>query len=273
MPRAFQQARLAFGQGWEDVHVPGVGAAGEQALQEGRAGGGFGGGVTSAAQIVGYYLRFNGDEERMRELLVDQCGCDAAEVGRSTLPELRRKCEGFVAPQADTSEPAAPAAAGTTKVMAAFQAKQLSWEDDFESNPVPGVGPVGQQKLAEEEGVTNAVQLVGLYLMLDGDEDEFLEHLLGCGIRRQEIVKENGVLHAVREKVAPFVSAADAAADDAAISSDDEEEKAERAAMLAAGAAAAEQRAGHVMSPTSWAAAEGRQAGSPASEPEPVASG
>ena len=100
MPRAFQQARLAFGQGWEDVHAPGVGAAGEQALQEGRAGG-FGGGVTSAAQLVGYYLRFNGDEERMRELLVDQCGCDAAEVARSTLPELRRKCEGFVAPQED----------------------------------------------------------------------------------------------------------------------------------------------------------------------------
>ena len=41
--------------------------------------------------------------------------------------------------------------------------------------------------------------------MLNGDDDEFTEHLLGCGMRTQEIHSPNGTLSAVREKASAIV--------------------------------------------------------------------
>ena len=35
----------------------------------------------------------------------------------------------------------------------------------------------------QADGITNAVQLVGLFMMLDGDEEEFIDYLVGCGIK------------------------------------------------------------------------------------------
>ena len=80
----------------------------------------------------------------------------------------------------------------------------MSWQDTFDSNPVPGLGEVGRQKLKETDGVENAAQLVGLFMTFNGEEDDFTKHLLECGLRRQEIEKEDGILQAIKEKLATF---------------------------------------------------------------------
>ena len=82
-------------------------------------------------------------------------GCHGPSVTKDvsgTLASLRKKCEPFVMPEVDASAPPATVADGTTKVMAAFQSKQMSWADTFDSNPVPGLGKVGRAKLMERDG-------------------------------------------------------------------------------------------------------------------------
>lgn len=206
----FQATQLFFKKGdaeatFADLGVPGIGPAGQKNLVDGNEN--FDGGITNAAQVVGYFLRLNGDKDKMRALLVDKCGCHAPSVDKvpsGTLAALEAKCEGFIAAEADESSAPADAAAGTTKVMAAFQSKQMSWQDTFDSNPVPGLGEVGRQKLKETDGVENAAQLVGLFMTFNGEEDDFTEHLLECGLRKQEIEKDNGILQAIKEKLATF---------------------------------------------------------------------
>ena len=193
---------------FDDLGVPGIGKAGRENLVNGNEN--FDGGITNAAQVVGFFLRLNGDTDAMRALLVDKCGCHGPSVDKATsgtLAALQAKCEGFIAADADESVAPGEPAAGTTKVMAAFQAKQLSWKDTFDSNPVPGLGEVGRTKLRENDGIENAVQLIGLYMTLNGDKDDFTEHLLDCGLRTQEIKKENGILQALDEKLQAFCSA------------------------------------------------------------------
>jgi hypothetical protein len=206
----FQAAQLFFKKGdaeasFSDLGVPGIGEAGRKNLVDGNDN--FDGGITNAAQVTGYFLRLNGDKDAMRALLVDKCGCHGPSVDKvpsGTLAALEAKCEGFIAAEADESAAPADAAAGTTKVMAAFQSKQMSWQDTFDSNPVPGLGEVGRTKLRENDNVENAAQLVGLFMTFNGDEDDFTEHLLECGIRKQEIEKDNGILQAIKEKLATF---------------------------------------------------------------------
>jgi hypothetical protein len=96
------------------------------------------------------------------------------------------------------------AVATAVQVFAGFMSKQLSWQDTFESNPVPGLGKVGVDKLKERDGIESPVQLIGQYMLMQGDEEDFVEYLLECGLRKQEINKQNGILHAIREKIAPF---------------------------------------------------------------------
>jgi len=194
-------------QTFEDLPVPGIGDAGRKSLSEGNEDLGFEGGITNAAQVVGWYMRVNGDDEEMRKLLVDKCGCHGPSVskeGAGTLATLKEKCSGFIMETVDEAAAPADVAAGTTKVFAGFMSKQLSWDDTWESNPVPGVGPKGQEKLREADGITNAAMLLGQFMLLNGDEDEFVEYLLECDLRKQEITKDNGILSAVREKIAPF---------------------------------------------------------------------
>jgi len=196
---------------FDDLPVPGIGPAGREKLTNGNLGDGgdFEGGISNAAQVVGWYLRQNGDDAAMGSMLVDTCGCHGPSVhkeGSGTLAALREKCAGFVmeAPDEVAMEP--EVAAGTTKVFAGFMSKQLSWQDTFDSNPVPGLGQVGRDKLKERDGIERPIQLIGQYMLLQGEEDEFVEYLLECGLRKQEINKENGILHAIREKIAPFCS-------------------------------------------------------------------
>jgi|EP01047_Picozoa_sp_COSAG01_P053832 hypothetical protein len=104
---------------FEDLPVPGIGDAGRKALIDGTEDGDFAGGISNAAQVVGWYLRHNGDTAAMGAMLVDQCGCHGPSVnkeGSGTLAALREKCAGFVmdAPDEVEMEPEAPA--GTTKV-------------------------------------------------------------------------------------------------------------------------------------------------------------
>ena len=211
----FQATQLFFKHGDEeatfaDLPLPGIGASGREALSGGNAS--FDGGISNAAQVVGYFMRLNGDVDAMRALLVDKCGCDGPAVDKYTLPALQTKCEAFVSPTVDTltsprlsNAMSANAGKSTTQVKAAFMAKQLSWADDFDSNSVPGVGAQGRERLRSQDGIANGVQLVGLYMMLNGDDDEFTEHLLGCGMRTQEIHSPNGTLSAVREKASAIV--------------------------------------------------------------------
>ena len=206
----FQATQLFFKKGdeeasFDDLGVPGIGDAGRKNLVDGNEN--FDGGITNAAQVTGYFLRLNGDKDAMRALLVDKCGCHGPSVDKvpsGTLASLEAKCEGFIAPEADESAAPAEAAAGTTKVMAAFQSRQMSWQDTFDTNPVPGLGEKGREKLKETDGVENAVQLVGLFMTFNGDEDDFTEHLMECGLRKQEIQKENGILQAIQDKLATF---------------------------------------------------------------------
>jgi len=211
---AFLETQLSFTRDggeeemtFEDLPVPGIGPAGRKALCEGN-GEAFDGGITNAAQVVGYYLRLNGNDADMEALLVDKCGCHRPSVVQETsgtLAALREKCEGaFVRPTADDSTVAAAAPEGTTQVFAGFMSKQLSWKDTFDSNPVPGLGAVGREKLKEADNIQNAAQLIGQYMLMNGDEDEFTEYLEECGIRKQEITKTNGILQAVQAKVADF---------------------------------------------------------------------
>jgi|EP01044_Picomonas_judraskeda_P010695 hypothetical protein len=112
----FQAAQLFFKRGdveatFDDLGVPGIGPAAQKNLADGNEH--FDGGITNAAQIVGYFLRLNGDKVKMRELLVDKCGCHGPSVDRvpsGTLAALEAKCEGFIAAEADESAP--PALAG-----------------------------------------------------------------------------------------------------------------------------------------------------------------
>lgn len=229
---AFQETQLRFGDTFADLSVPGIGEKGTAKLVAGnetsKIEGGFAGGITNAAQVVGYFLRLNGDAEKMRELLVDKCGCHAPSVDPApgtklalknggTLAALSLKCEGCIAPEVDTSSAPVTAAAGTTKVMADFLSKQMSWKDTLESNPVPGLGPAGRKKM-EADGITNVVQLIGLFMMLDGDEEAFVEYLLGCEIGEQYIRSERtkrdgtampGVLEAISEKATAICSKAE----------------------------------------------------------------
>jgi len=79
----FQATQLFFKKGdaeatFADLGVPGIGPAGQKNLVDGNEN--FDGGITNAAQVVGYFLRLNGDKDKMRALLVDKCGCHAPSV-------------------------------------------------------------------------------------------------------------------------------------------------------------------------------------------------
>ena len=220
----FQQTQLQFGATFADLPVPGIGDSGRDKLVGGnetpKSEGGFAGGITNAAQVVGYYLRLNGDRERMRQVLVDHCGCHAHSITKAggTLDALAEKCAPFVLPEIDTTPAASRfGARGTTQVMAGFMAKQMSWQDTFKSNKVPGLGDAGNARMVAD-GITNPVQLVGLYMMLDGDDEEFAKYLKDdCGIGEQYIRSERndqgtipGVLEAISTKVAEICAKADA---------------------------------------------------------------
>ena len=221
----FQQTQLQFGATFADLPVPGIGDSGRDKLVGGnetpKSEGGFAGGITNAAQVVGYYLRLNGDRERMQQVLVDQCGCHAHSITKAggTLDALAEKCATFVLPEIDTT-PAASRAGSTTQVMAGFLAKQMSWQDTFKNNKVPGLGDAGNARMGAD-GITNPVQLVGLYMMLDGDDEEFAKYLRDdCGIGEQYIRSERnvqgntipGVLEAISTKAAEMCAKVDARA-------------------------------------------------------------
>ena len=188
-----------------DFAVPGIGKAGRAALQAK--------GISNAAQVVGWFLRVNGDRERFGELLIEN-GCDAGWVNRAgvgTVAAVAEKCSSYV-----LEEPDGPVAAtgqpGMTQVSQRFERKQLSFADTFDSNPVPGLGRVGRACLLSSAfRITNAVQLVGHFMVLNGDEQMFLTFLTadlltgeGCGIQARHA---RTVLEAVQDKVAPFCSA------------------------------------------------------------------
>ena len=209
----FMQKQLAFTKDghaeteWKDNPVPGIGDKGQQALEEH--------GVSNAAVLVGWYLRLNGDRERMAEFLVDSCGCHRHSVvgmKSNTLDVLREKCRQFVLDAPDSSSPATARPAGApaswTLVLENFLNRQLSWADDFDSFEVPKLGPKGRAKLAESQWrITNAVQLVGHYMTFNGDDDEFVEFLVrDCELRPQEVTGDGGILAGIKEKVQPFCS-------------------------------------------------------------------
>ena len=66
--------------------LPGIGKMGEQKLRDGPGGattGPFKGGITNAAQVVGWYMRLGGNRAAMRELLVDVCGCHGPSIDKA----------------------------------------------------------------------------------------------------------------------------------------------------------------------------------------------
>eukprot|EP01049_Picozoa_sp_SAG25_P015188 SAG25_NODE_2984_length_1281_cov_1.046531_1_plen_217_part_01 len=67
---------------FEDLPVPGIGDAGRKALIDGTEDGDFAGGICNAAQVVGWYLRHNGDTAAMGAMLVDQCSCHGPSVNK-----------------------------------------------------------------------------------------------------------------------------------------------------------------------------------------------
>ena len=220
----FQETQMQFGATFADLPVPGIGKSGRVKLVVGNETskatkqGGFAGGITNAAQVVGYFLRLNGDRERMRQILVDQCGCYAPSVDKDTLDALAEKCASFVLPDIDTTSAPSGAVAGTTQVMASFMSKQLSWQDTFQSNKVPGLGEAGIKRM-KADGITTPVQLVGLYMMLDGDDEYFTGYLREeCGIDEKYIRSERtvngsvmpGILEAISNKAAEICSKAPA---------------------------------------------------------------
>jgi len=80
------------------------------------------------------------------------------------------------------------------------------------------LGDAGIARMATD-GITNPVQLVGLYMMLDGDNEEFADYLRDdCGIGEQYIRSERtvqgkamtGVLEAISNKAAEICAKADA---------------------------------------------------------------
>jgi hypothetical protein len=184
-----------------DNAVPGIGKAGQAALE--------GEGISNAAQVVGWFLRVNGDRERFGEFLVEN-GCHASSVHRAevgTVATVADKCSTFVLENADDAPVVLDVAAGTTQVAHNFAARQLSFADTLDSNPVPGLGAVGRERLLNSRyRITNAAQLVGHFMILNGDEQMFLDFLTGegCGIQARHA---STVLQAIRDKVPPFCSA------------------------------------------------------------------
>jgi hypothetical protein len=181
---------------WDDLPVPGIGPdKGQPGLDK------FG--ITNAAQIVGYFLQAaKGDEKAMADFLITH-GCSTQHVKNSTVPSLRIKCEGFVSETVDDSAPPQHVPAGTTAVYATFMSKQMSWADDWESLPVPGIGDKGKAKLAKHN-ICNALGLIGLFMVNNGSEDEIVELLLECGIRQQDLEK-NQTIEAIRAKTMTFM--------------------------------------------------------------------
>jgi hypothetical protein len=181
---------------WDDLPVPGIGPdKGQPGLNK------FG--ITNAAQIVGYFLQAaKGDEKVMADFLISH-GCSAQHVKNSTVPSLRIKCEGFVSETVDDSAPPQHVPAGTTAVYANFMSKQMSWADDWESLRVPGIGDVGKAKLASYN-ICNALGLIGMFMVYNGSEDEIVKLLLGCGIRQQDL-ERNQTIEAIRAKTMTFM--------------------------------------------------------------------
>jgi hypothetical protein len=84
----------------------------------------------------------NGDRAKFGTFLVDECGCHGPSVnkeGSGTIAAVVEKCGSFVLPEADPGS-AAPAEtpAGTSKVMAAFISKMLSYQDTCPGQPGGG---------------------------------------------------------------------------------------------------------------------------------------
>jgi hypothetical protein len=151
----------------------------------------------------------NGDRARFGEFLIEN-GCHAASVNRAevgTVATVADKCSSYVLEEADDAPAAVDVAAGTTQVARNFEAKQPSFADTFDSNPVPGLGAVGRERLINSGyHITNAAQLVGHFMILNGDEEMFLGFLTGeeCGVQARHA---QTVLRAISDKVAPFCSA------------------------------------------------------------------
>ena len=194
---------------FKHLPMPGIGAAGQRRLLEGNPSTTFDGGVTNAAQVVGWYMRLGGDAEQARRLLVDTCGCHAPSITKpinGTLAALREKCSGFVmdgAPGAPA--PAAGAAPATvSKVMAAWQSTQLSWADTLDSNPVPGLGGVGRGKMVAV-GVDSPAKLIGQYMIYNGNDEDFVEWCVDVvGLRAQDVSGDNRLLAGIKSKLVSF---------------------------------------------------------------------
>ena len=158
---------------------------------------------------MGWWMRLGGDHEAMRKLLVDTCNCHASSVTKptsGTLDALKEKCSAFImdgAPGAPA--PAAGAApAGTTKVMAAWQSTQLSWADTLDSNPVPGLGAKGREKMVAV-GVDSPAKLIGQYMIYNGNDEDFVEWCVDVvGLRAQDVNGDNKLLAGIKSKLESF---------------------------------------------------------------------
>ena len=163
----FLSEPLQFGVGLAELRVPGIEADGIEGLRAGLR-------IVSAAQLVGHYMFLNGDDAEMHVLL-EEHGCPGCTLRQhGTVGLIRQKCDRIIA-----AEHAACARGRTSRdepqVAVAFRTKKLSWMDTFDSNAVPGwgrkaVGPV--QKI-----LANPLQLVGLFLLLNVDREEFVRYL------------------------------------------------------------------------------------------------
>ena len=165
----FLAKQLSFSdKSFEDNPVPGIGEKGRAKMNENK--------ITNAAQVMGIYLLLDGNDDKMYEILVTNCECHGPSVKKDfehggTLAVLREKCKNFIKGPANggletltsgvpfeaggggAAGPApapapAPASGGTTQVMDNFISKQMSWDDDFDKFPVPGLGKVGRGKIA-----------------------------------------------------------------------------------------------------------------------------
>lgn len=193
---------------FKHLPMPGIGAAGQRCLLEGNPSTTFDGGVTNAAQVVGWYMRLGGDAEQARRLLVDTCGCHAPSITKpinGTLAALREKCSGFVMDGTPAPAPAPAAAAGPeTMVYARWLSRQLAWADTLDSNPVPGLGSVGRGRMVAA-GVDSPAKLIGQFMIFNGHEEDFVEWCVQTvGLRSQDVRGEKKLLAGIKAKLAAF---------------------------------------------------------------------
>jgi len=166
--------------------------------------------ITTKQQLMGHFMTLNCDKERFAELL----------VAAGLQPHRAVKCaEAFAAKAAEFCQQPGHEfvdlfGAHTKKGAGEVTLAQLTFStnmlrtDPLKPGMVPGIGEAGIDKLRtggyKGSAITTACQLMGYFIRLGRDQDEFFKLVLEpAGVRMQDLKKQK-TLESFEQKAAMF---------------------------------------------------------------------